>query len=56
MGGAVGLGAGSPVGSADPHPRLEGGGSDASPSPTSLLQSRFEGGIGDATRCGRGCS
>jgi hypothetical protein len=52
MGDAVGLGAGSPARSADSHPRLEGEGGDASPSPTSLLQNRLEGGSGDATTCG----
>jgi hypothetical protein len=52
VGGAVGLGAGSPTGFADPHSRLEGGGRDASPSPASLLQSHFEGGSGDAKGCG----
>jgi hypothetical protein len=51
VGGVVGLGAGYSAGSADPHPHLEGGSGDASPSPASLLQSHFEGGSGDVTRC-----
>jgi hypothetical protein len=42
---------GLPAGFANPHPRLEGGGGDVKPSPTSLLQSCLEGGSGDATQC-----
>jgi hypothetical protein len=49
VGGAIGLGAGSSTITADPHPRLDGGGGGASPSSASVLQSRLEGGSGDAT-------
>jgi hypothetical protein len=42
VGGTVDLGVGSLAESADPHPRLEGGGGDASPSPTNLFQSCLE--------------
>jgi hypothetical protein len=52
VGGAVGLREGSPAGFVDPHPRLEGGGGDVLPSPTSLLQRHLEGGSGDAAQFG----
>jgi hypothetical protein len=51
VGGVVGLWADSPIGSADAHPRLEGGGGDTSPSSASLIQSRLEGGRSDTTQC-----
>jgi hypothetical protein len=42
---------GSHTGCADLYPYLEGCGGDAPPSPTSILQSRIEGGDSDVTRC-----
>jgi hypothetical protein len=52
VGGAVGLGAGSPIGSADPQPCLKGGGGDGPPFPASLLQSRLGGGSAHAAQWG----